>query len=119
MQKTVEEFLLENDAPRNTTSTKRKSGYCPVNKNSADYQDYQAECEKITKQQAAEKEERDQRRKNEKFAAAHYCSEPTIEYEDLPHNQNQVFDNPEKWNWIFPAFCIVLFFAALFWFGAL
>lgn len=38
------------------------------------------------------------------------------EYE-IPNNQNQVYGNPEKWNWLFPVFCVVLFIVAFKFFG--
>lgn len=115
----IEEFLEEHDAPRNT-GAKRKSGYYPVNKNSADYQDYLAECEKIERQQKAENAARDKKRKDEEFAAEHYCPEPTIEYEDLPNNQNACNAPNDMRNTISGCIVLVLVVLAIFWrFGAL
>jgi hypothetical protein len=119
MGKTVAEILAEDRAVHGEGRGKRADGYYPLDLNSAEGQDYLETCRKIEKQQAAERAQRDQKIANQKYADDHYTPEPQIEFEDLPNNQNQVFGDPERWNWLFPAGCVVMVFLAMLYFGVL
>ena len=103
---------LQHDKKESAPKRRKRGSFAVVND-----QDYLDAVRNIELEQAAERKAKVQRAKDKRYAETHPDAPEQEEDHETRHNQNRVYGNPDKWNWLFPAFVVIVCLAAMQYFG--